>query len=462
MNRAEEKRAFEAMMAEIDDDSEDDIPQRSTAPKRQQSIKSANIYTEPAQSKTSSRSMADSSKRGDEFSSRSGGSGSTHQKAESKSSAGKPPIRTRLSAEEQAIENFGSGCNPTQEERTAEKLNVTKRWLTRPLSSNDSNTMKCYVERERSNLGMHVVYRCFLEGDDGQAPRFMMSAKKKVAKQSSYYLLSLDMDPDDDRGNEAVVGKIRGNAVGSRYIITDHGLAPDKSVAPSTFRKELGVVGFEFDSGGPSKIDAWIPFVSASGIPTVWQPDSDDNGMEESIDRKRFEGMTFLKNKTPKWDDAHGGHVLNFQGRVTESSVKNFQLCWPEGDDPDEVVMQFGRVGKHKFTMDLKYPLAPIQSFAIAVACLDGKIADRKGYELIKRITGSNGADDKPSSRPTTASSGPDSRSGSAASSRNSNAGSSSSQVDGNMKGNSSIMGSIRESLPTGQYFRDKISRTFK
>lgn len=455
MNRAEEKRAFEAMMAEIDDDSDEEVntPQRSTAPRRQQSMNSNSIYLEPSQSKSSTRQTGDGSKNSDVI--------DRQAKAESKS-VGKPPIRARLSAAEQAIENFGSGCNPSQEERTAENMNVTKKWLTRTLPSNDTNTMKCYVERERSNMGLHVVYRCFLEGEDGQAPRFMMSAKKKVVKQSSYYLLSLDMDPDDDRGSESVVGKIRGNAVGSRYIVTDHGLAPDKSVAPSTFRKELGVVGFEFDSGGPSRIDVWIPLVTASGGPTIWQPDCDENGMEANIDRNHLNGIFFLKNKTPKWDEAHGGHVLNFQGRVTESSVKNFQLCWPEGEDADGVIMQFGRVGKHKFTLDLKYPLSPIQAFAIAVACLDGKIADRKGYELIKRITGANGSEEKSSSRPATG----DSRTGSTTTSRSSSsaaaAGSSSSHVDGNMKGSSSLMGSIRESIPTGQYLRDRISRTFK
>lgn len=189
--------------------------------------------------------------------------------------------------------------------------------------------------------------------------------------------------------------------------------------------------------------------------------------MEANIERKRVDGMIFLKNKTPKWDEAHGGHVLNFQGRVTESSVKNFQLCWPEGDDADDVIMQFGRVGKHKFTLDLKFPLAPIQAFAIAVACLDGKIADRKGYELIKRITGSNGGEEKSgsasNSRPTTAGSGSDSRSGTASSSRGSiSGGTSSAQVDGSMKGNGSLVGSIRESLPSGQYLRDRITRTFK
>jgi tubby and related proteins len=48
---------------------------------------------------------------------------------------------------------------------------------------------------------------------------------------------------------------------------------------------------------------------------------------------------------------------------VTESSVKNFQLTCvgSEGVDPDQVVLQFGRVGKNKFNMDLRYPLSPMQ-----------------------------------------------------------------------------------------------------
>ncbi len=51
----------------------------------------------------------------------------------------------------------------------------------------------------------------------------------------------------------------------------------------------------------------------------------------------------------------------SLQGRVTESSVKNFQLCCASAEDPDQVVLQFGRVGKHKFNMDLRFPLSPMQ-----------------------------------------------------------------------------------------------------
>ena len=113
---------------------------------------------------------------------------------------------------------------------------TAKRWLMRTCSRDDP-PMLCYIERDRSGFGMvHQIYRCYMEPSEGQAPRFLMAAKKKSGSKTSYYLVSLDSDPDD-RGSEAVLGKIRGNAVGSQYLITDSGLAPEKAVAPSMLRK---------------------------------------------------------------------------------------------------------------------------------------------------------------------------------------------------------------------------------
>jgi tubby-related protein 1 len=48
--------------------------------------------------------------------------------------------------------------------------------------------------------------------------------------------------------------------------------------------------------------------------------------------------------------------VLNFNGRVDKASVKNFQLI-DEYDD-NKIYMQFGRIGKHNFNMDVAYPFS--------------------------------------------------------------------------------------------------------
>lgn len=44
--------------------------------------------------------------------------------------------------------------------------------------------------------------------------------------------------------------------------------------------------------------------------------------------------------------------MLNFYGRVTMASVKNFQLVSTE--DFDRIILQFGRVARDEFTMDFQ------------------------------------------------------------------------------------------------------------
>ena len=60
-----------------------------------------------------------------------------------------------------------------------------------------------------------------------------------------------------------------------------------------------------------------------------------------------MERLIVGRNKRPRWDEAAGGHTLNFRGRVTEKSVKNFQIkC--SGISGEKTVLQFGRVVKFK------------------------------------------------------------------------------------------------------------------
>ena len=80
---------------------------------------------------------------------------------------------------------------------------------------------------------------------------------------------------------------MRANGVGSRYMFTDHGLAPDKTESVSFLRKELGIVDFEFDSGGPSKINAWVPRTTPSGTTQLWQPRKESEYMEACVDSDR-------------------------------------------------------------------------------------------------------------------------------------------------------------------------------
>ncbi|URE30906.1 tubby-like F-box protein [Musa troglodytarum] len=106
-------------------------------------------------------------------------------------------------------------------------------------------------------------------------------------------------------------------------------------------------------------------------------------GLDESNAPVRINGEPLiLKNKAPRWHEQLQCWCLNFRGRVTVASVKNFQLV--AAADPsrhvspaeqEKVVLQFGKIGKDIFTMDYQYPLSAFQAFAICLTSFDTKPA---------------------------------------------------------------------------------------
>lgn len=97
----------------------------------------------------------------------------------------------------------------------------------------------------------------------------------------------------------------------------------------------------------------------------------------------RTEQLVLLRNKAPKWNESLGAYCLNFNGRVTEASVKNFQMqqelpCVDAGGagiGPGAVMLQFGKVSASTFTCDFAAPLSPLQAFAVCLASFDKKLA---------------------------------------------------------------------------------------
>ena len=111
---------------------------------------------------------------------------------------------------------------------------------------------------------------------------------------------------------------------------------------------------------------------------TSINPASNNDDEEESGDDEYSPpsdyGLLALQNRPPWWNVELGSFVLNFGGRVSVASVKNFQLC--DRNEQDHIMLQFGRIeGRHSFTMDFQYPLTAVQAFAIAISSLQSKIS---------------------------------------------------------------------------------------
>lgn len=173
-------------------------------------------------------------------------------------------------------------------------------------------------------------------------------------------------------------GKLRSNLLGTQFTIFDNGKSPRKCSAneENVPRQELAAVIYETNVlgfKGPRKMTVIIPGMTLDHQRVQIYPQDESEGLIESWKAKKMDNLIELHNKTPVWNDDTQSYVLNFHGRVTQASVKNFQIV--HDSDTDYVVMQFGRVAEDVFTMDYRYPMCALQAFAIALSSFDSKLA---------------------------------------------------------------------------------------
>ncbi|KAJ0508985.1 putative transcription factor TUBBY family [Helianthus annuus] len=309
-------------------------------------------------------------------------------------------------------------------------------------------TIQCFIKRDKSNLTYHL-FLCLspaaLLVENG---KFLLSAKRTRRTTCTEYVISMDAE-NISRSSNTYIGKLRSNFLGTKFIIYDTqpphsgaNIQPppgrskrfySKKVSPKVpsgsydiahITYELNVLG----TRGPRRMHCVMHTIPASALEpggiVPGQPDQllpprslEDSfrsmSFSKSLDRStEFSSSRFseimgaatsadvpdseksklplvLKNKSPRWHEQLQCWCLNFRGRVTIASVKNFQLIAappaagtsqsvPQPlphPEHDKVILQFGKVGKDMFTMDYRYPLSAFQAFAICLSSFDTKLA---------------------------------------------------------------------------------------
>ncbi|XP_053248114.1 tubby protein homolog isoform X1 [Podarcis raffonei] len=240
-------------------------------------------------------------------------------------------------------------------------------------------TVKCRITRDKKGMdrGMYPTYYLHLEREDGKKV-FLLAGRKRKKSKTSNYLISID-PTDLSRGGESFIGKLRSNLMGTKFTVYDNGVNPMKttlSLEASNLRQELAAICYETNVlgfKGPRKMSVIIPGMNMDHERVSIRPRNEHETLLARWQNKNTESVIELHNKTPVWNDDTQSYVLNFHGRVTQASVKNFQII--HDNDPDYIVMQFGRVAEDIFTMDYNYPMCALQAFAIALSSFDSKLA---------------------------------------------------------------------------------------
>ncbi|CBY18555.1 unnamed protein product [Oikopleura dioica] len=239
--------------------------------------------------------------------------------------------------------------------------------------------IKCRISRDRKGIDnrAYPVYYLHLERE-GQKKVFLLAGRKRKKTKTSAYLISTD-PTELTKKSESFVAKVRSNMMGTRFTSYDNGNAysdPGALVDPSALRRELVSIAYETNVlgfKGPRKMTIVIPGMDLDCERLECQPTNEKETLTSKYDSKTKDNITVLQNKSPVWNEDSQSYVLNFHGRVTQASVKNFQIIHEK--EPEYIVMQFGRVDEDVFTMDYRYPLCAIQAFSIALSSFDNKLA---------------------------------------------------------------------------------------
>ncbi|PSS14653.1 Tubby-like F-box protein [Actinidia chinensis var. chinensis] len=280
--------------------------------------------------------------------------------------------------------------------------------------------IQCYIKRNRRNQTYHLYLSLNqASSDDG---KFLLAARKCRRPTCTDYIMSLN-PVDISKGSSTYIGKLRSNFLGTKFTVYDAQppnaeakvtkcrstrLIGSKQVSPkfppgnypvAHVSYELNVLG----SRGPRRMHCVMDAIPACAMEPGGVAPTQTEFLTSSMDS--FPSIPFfrsksthteyfhsepltshkgrmlaLSNKAPRWHEQLQCWCLNFNGRVTVASVKNFQLVAAPGDgatgqDPENVILQFGKVGKDVFTMDYQYPISAFQAFAICLSSFDTKIA---------------------------------------------------------------------------------------
>lgn len=94
-----------------------------------------------------------------------------------------------------------------------------------------------------------------------------------------------------------------------------------------------------------------------------------DRGKPRSF-KIKLDGLHLI-NKRPYFNTETNSFSLNFSGRVTKPSVRNFQIIHPL--EPTYITLTFGKEENESFILDFSHPWSVLSAFCVGLSALDHK-----------------------------------------------------------------------------------------
>ena len=289
-----------------------------------------------------------------------------------------------------------------------EKITMDMLDILRPFRS--TQMVHCLLRRSTKGVmgKLNPTYTLYLQDEHWQTMGQIMTVKRNRKSRTPYYSFfdmtkgSIGKQFSKKSGN--YLGKLRSNYHGNECTLYGPEVVPSGHVAIRFCRNKQDIISKAQGNSDPRAMRVLLPLVEAGdkdGTPPVIGTNG-DTMLQQLEDQANFEeteqlGLNatrrrrnpneekynngtneyaLLGNKLPVF--SRGSYRLNFGGRVTLPSVKNFQLVKMSNvieenmnvdvTKLDDVMMQFGKVGDDDFHLDFRAPMTAFQAMGIVLA----------------------------------------------------------------------------------------------
>ena len=178
---------------------------------------------------------------------------------------------------------------------------------------------------------LHPSFHLYLE-KGGNEKIQVLFAKKRPFNKTANFLISTDKSKNK-RGGDECLGKLRSNETKERYFLYNDGENPKHvhKVPVAGIRNEHMAVQYKYvpcSIGKLRKAKVVIPGVSQkTGLPNECKPLKKEDTMLKRIeDPHQCDNFYAFVDNPPQWNPKTQGYHYDFKGRISEASVKNFQM----------------------------------------------------------------------------------------------------------------------------------------
>lgn len=174
---------------------------------------------------------------------------------------------------------------------------------------------------------------------------FLLSAKVEFSFFNKNFLIYSTRDFQ----NSSIVGKLHSYSNKSEFILYDNGEDKRRYLLQINFIKDKRYQRF-----------------------LVYLPNDDyfnnkkfnlDKNHNDKLSLINDNSINILESDKPKYDFQLGKFVDSYSSRVKEKSKWNFKIS-----KENSKVVECGKVNNSNYTLDISYPLSPLEAFAIALA----------------------------------------------------------------------------------------------